>query len=55
MLKWDEPCDEALGELKRLLSSAGVLKHSEFDKELEVRTDASAFAMRGALMQDSHP
>jgi hypothetical protein len=55
VLKWDEDYDKAFAELKTLLSTAGVLKYPEFDKEFEVHTDASGFAIEGVLMQDSHP
>lgn len=54
-LKWDEACANAFDELKTLLSTAGVLKYPEFDKEFEVHTDASGFAIGGVLMQDGHP
>ena len=55
VLKWDEECDKTFLELKTLLSTAGVLKYPEFDKELEVHTDASGFVIGGVLMQDMHP
>ena len=55
VLKWTEVCDDAFNELKRLLSTAGVLKYPEFDKAFEVHTDASDFAIGGVLMQDGHP
>ena len=32
-----------------------MLKYPEFDKEFEVHTDASSFAIGGVLMQDGHP
>jgi hypothetical protein len=54
VLKWDEDFEKAFEELKTLLSMAGVLKYSEFDKEFEVHTDASSFAIGGVLMQDGH-
>lgn len=55
MLKWDEACGIAFNELKRLLSSAGVIKYPEFDKDFEVHTDANGFAIGDVLMQDGHP
>ena len=54
-LKWDEKCADAFNELKTLLSIAGVVKYPEFDKEIEVHTDASGFAIGGDLMEDGHP
>ena len=54
-LKWNEACANAFEEFKTLLSTAGVLKYPEFDKEFEVHTDASEFAIGGVLMQDGHP
>jgi hypothetical protein len=53
--KWDETCENVFNELKKLLSSAGVLKYFEFDKKFGVHTDASDFAIGGVLMQDNHP
>ena len=54
-LKWDKAFEAAFNEFKRLLSSAGVLKYPEFDKEFEVHTDASGFGIGGVLMQNGHP
>ena len=54
-LKWDEACEDAFNELKKLLSLAIVFKYPEFDKEFEVHTDASGFAIGGVLMEDGHP
>ena len=36
-------CDMTFGEVKRLLSSEGVLKYPEFNKEVEVHTVMSGF------------
>ena len=52
---WDEHCYRAFGELKRRLTSAPVLKFSEFNKPFEVYTDASDFAVGGVLMQEGRP
>ena len=54
VLKWTKACDDAFNELKRLLSTAGVLKYLEFDKAFEVHMDASDFAIGEVLMQDGH-
>ena len=48
-------CADAFNAFKTLLSTAGVLQYPEFDKEFEVHTDASGFAIDGVLMQDRHP
>lgn len=55
IVKWDEACETAFNELETLLATAGVLKYPEFDKEFEVHTDASGFAIGGVLIQDGHP
>ena len=50
VLKWTAACDYAFNELKRLLSTANVLKYPKFDKAFEIHTDASDFAIGGVLM-----
>ena len=52
---WDEHCYRAFGELKCCLTSALVLKFSEFKKPFEVHIDTSNFAIRGVLMQERRP
>lgn len=36
---------EGIDELKRLLSTAGLLKYLEINKNFEVHTDASGFSI----------
>jgi hypothetical protein len=48
--EWDGPCDEAFETLKGILVKAPVLKLPNFDKDFEIHSDASDFAIRGVLM-----
>jgi len=50
--EWDEACDEAFGTLKGILVKAPVLKLPNFDKEFEIHSDASNFAIGGVIVQD---
>jgi hypothetical protein len=52
---WDEACDEAFGTLKGILVKAPVLKLPDFDKDFEIHSDASDFAIRGVIVQDGKP
>ncbi len=49
---WDEACEEAFGTLKGILVKASVLKLPDFDKEFEIHSDASDFAIGGVLVQE---
>ncbi len=49
---WAEACDEAFGTLKGILVKASVLKLPDFDKEFEIHSDASDFAVGGVIVQD---
>jgi len=49
---WDEACDEAFETLKGILVKALVLKLSDFDKDFEIHSDASDFAIGGVIVQD---
>ncbi len=53
--EWEETCDEAFGTLKGILVKAPVLKLSDFDKEFEIHSDASDFAIGGVLVQEGRP
>ncbi len=53
--EWDEACDEAFGTLKGILVKAPVLKLLDFDKEFEIQSDTSDFAIGGVLVQDGRP
>jgi hypothetical protein len=48
--EWEEACDEAFGTLKGILVKAPVLKLPNFDKEFEIHSDASDFAIGGVLV-----
>jgi len=53
--EWEEACDEAFETLKGILVKALVLKFLDFDKDFEIHSDASNFAIRGVLMQEGRP
>ncbi len=53
--EWEEACDEAFGTLKGILVKALVLKLPDFDKEFEIHSDASDFAIGGVLVQEGRP
>ncbi len=50
--EWDEARNEAFETLKGILVKAHVLKLPDFDKDFEIHTHASNFAIRGILVQD---
>jgi hypothetical protein len=50
--EWEEACDEAFGTLKGILVKAPMLKLPDFDKEFEIHSDASNFAIGGVLVQE---
>jgi hypothetical protein len=52
---WDEVCDEAFQTLKGILVKAPVLKLLDFDKDFEIHSNASDFAIGGILVQDGRP
>jgi len=52
---WDETCDEAFETLKGILVKAPVLKLPDFDKDFEIHSDASDFAIGGVIVQDGRP
>jgi len=49
---WDEACNEAFETLKGILVKMLVLKLFNFDKDFEIHSDASEFAIGGVLVQD---
>jgi hypothetical protein len=53
--EWEEACDEAFGTLKGILVKALVLKLPDFDKEFQIHSDASNFAIGGVLVQEGKP
>ena len=50
--EWTEECDSAFIELKRLLTSASILRVSDMEKDFTVCMDASKQGLRSVLMQD---
>jgi hypothetical protein len=50
--EWEEACNEAFETLKGILVKAPVLKLPDFDKDFEIHSDASDFAIGGVLVQD---
>ncbi len=50
--EWEEACNEAFETLKSILVKAPELKLPNFDKDFEIHSDASDFAIGGVLMQD---
>jgi hypothetical protein len=53
--EWEEACVETFGTLKGILAKAPVLKLPDFDKEFEIHSDASDFAIGGVLVQEGRP
>jgi len=49
---WEGACDEAFETLKGILVKALVLKLPNFDKDFEIHSDASDFAIGGVLVQE---
>jgi hypothetical protein len=52
---WDEACNEAFETLKGILVKVPVLKLPDFDKDFEIHSDASDFAIEGVIVQDGRP
>jgi hypothetical protein len=53
--EWEGTCDEDLETLKGILVKAPVLKLPDFDKDFEIHSDASDFAIRRVLVQKGKP
>jgi hypothetical protein len=53
--EWDGACEEAFKPLKGILVKAPVLKLPDFDKDFEIHSDASDFAIGGVLVQKGSP
>ncbi len=53
--EWDGTCDKAFETLKGILVKAPVLKLSDFDKDFEIHSNASDFAIGGVLVQEGRP
>ncbi len=50
--KWEATCDETFETLKGILVKALVLKLPDFDKDFEIHSNASDFAIREILVQE---
>jgi hypothetical protein len=50
--EWEGACDEAFETLKGIMVKAPVLKLHDFDKDFEIHSDASDFAIGGVLVQE---
>ncbi len=53
--EWEEACNEAFETLKGILVKAPMLKLPDVDKDFEIHSDASDFAIGGVLVQDGRP
>jgi hypothetical protein len=49
---WDKVCGKTFETLKGILVKAPMLKLPNFDKDFEIHSDASDFAIGGILLQD---
>jgi hypothetical protein len=52
---WDEACNEAFETFNGILVKASVLKLPDFDKDFEIHSDASDFAIGDVIVQDGRP
>jgi hypothetical protein len=48
--KWEEACGKAFETLKGILVKVPVLKLPDFDKDFEIHSDASDFAIGGVIV-----
>jgi hypothetical protein len=53
--EWDETSNEAFEALKGILVKTLVLKLFDFDKDFEIHSNASNFAIGGIIMQNARP
>ncbi len=53
--EWDGACDKAFETLKVILVKARVLKLPDFDKDFEIHSNASDFAIERILVQEAKP
>ena len=54
-LEWDERCQQAFKDLKKVVIEESVLALPDHTKVFKVHTDASHFTIGGVLMQERHP
>ena len=53
--QWDEQCDKAFEEMKKLMASDVLLHYPDPNKGFELYTDASDYQMGAVIMQDGRP
>jgi len=53
--EWEGACDEAFETLKGILVKASMLKLLDFDKDFEIHSHASDFAIGGILVREGRP
>jgi hypothetical protein len=53
--EWEGACDEAFETLKDIFVKVSLLKLPNFDKDFEIHSDASDFAIGGVLVQEGRP
>jgi hypothetical protein len=53
--EWEGACDEAIETLKGILVKAPMLKLPDFDKDFEIHSNPSDFAIGGVLVQEGRP
>jgi hypothetical protein len=53
--EWEEACNEAFETLKGILVKTPMLKLPDFDKDFEIHSNVSDFAIGGVLVQDGSP
>ncbi len=53
--EWEEACNEAFETLKGILVKTPMLKLPDFDKDFEIHSNVSDFAIGGVLVQDGRP
>nr|CAN62036.1 hypothetical protein VITISV_019703 [Vitis vinifera] len=53
--EWDEKCQQAFEDLKKVVTEEPVLALPDHTKVFEVHTNALDFAIGGVLMQERHP
>jgi hypothetical protein len=53
--EWEEACDKAFEALTGILVKGSLLKLPDFDKDFEIHSDASNFAIGSVIVQDGRP
>ncbi len=50
--EWEEACHKAFETLKSILVKVPMLKLPDFDKDFEIHSNASNFAIGGVIVQN---